>query len=394
MYFVFSTLQLVSPSLGFELLNRIAKIIQDYTASLTEEAIRLNFILVYELLDEVIDFGYPQSTLTESLKTFVHTTPHTVQFENEGESIIDTIINSTTKKSVPPRSSVRPIHLPSQLDHTNEVYVDLWEHMTVLYASNGDLLRNEINGKLIIKSYLKGKPTLALGLSEDFTFGAHSENNNNAEQKQSVYSRSGIVVDDCSFHECASNGFNENNILHFQPPQGEFTLLKYRISQNTYSPFLVNTHLETGGGKGKMELIVKLRSNYSNRVISSSLSVKIPLPKSTLNCTHSLDYGKAGQLVEYKTSPPPSTEPPMIHWTIGKLRGGMETILRVKLNTDPSISESVIRREIGPVSLEFEIQMFSCSTIQIKFLKPVGERIPIHRWIRYITDSKSYVCRV
>ena len=81
----------VSPSATIELLNRMAKAItltpqqclffvqvhcfqvfKDYCGILTEESIRKNFILVYELLDEMVDFGYPQVTSTEMLKSCVH----------------------------------------------------------------------------------------------------------------------------------------------------------------------------------------------------------------------------------------------------------------------------------------------------------------------------------
>ena len=46
---------------------------------LTEESIRLNFVLIYELLDEVIDFGYGQITSTEALKNFVYNDPIAVE---------------------------------------------------------------------------------------------------------------------------------------------------------------------------------------------------------------------------------------------------------------------------------------------------------------------------
>jgi len=39
-------------------MGSIANLCKDYCGVLTEESIRLNFVLVYELLDEVIDFGY------------------------------------------------------------------------------------------------------------------------------------------------------------------------------------------------------------------------------------------------------------------------------------------------------------------------------------------------
>ncbi len=45
---------------------------------MSEDAIRKNFVLIYELLDEVIDYGCPQSTSTEALKAFVLNEPTVV----------------------------------------------------------------------------------------------------------------------------------------------------------------------------------------------------------------------------------------------------------------------------------------------------------------------------
>ncbi|RYH00555.1 hypothetical protein EON65_49170 [archaeon] len=44
----------VSPSATVELLVRMAKVFKDYCGLLTEEAIRKNFVLVYELLEEMM----------------------------------------------------------------------------------------------------------------------------------------------------------------------------------------------------------------------------------------------------------------------------------------------------------------------------------------------------
>lgn len=53
-------------------------LLQDYCGSLGEEAIRKNFPLIYELLDEVVDYGLPQNTSTEALKTFIQNEPTVV----------------------------------------------------------------------------------------------------------------------------------------------------------------------------------------------------------------------------------------------------------------------------------------------------------------------------
>jgi AP-4 complex subunit mu-1 len=52
--FVATTRVNVSPSLVLELLQRIARVIKDYLGVLNEDSLRKNFVLVYELLDEVI----------------------------------------------------------------------------------------------------------------------------------------------------------------------------------------------------------------------------------------------------------------------------------------------------------------------------------------------------
>lgn len=65
----------ISPSFALEFLRRICIIIKDYCGFLSEDAIRKNFVLIYELLDEVIDYGVPQSTSTDMLKTFVLNEP-------------------------------------------------------------------------------------------------------------------------------------------------------------------------------------------------------------------------------------------------------------------------------------------------------------------------------
>jgi AP-4 complex subunit mu-1 len=65
----------VSPSFVLEFLRRICTIIKDYCGHLSEESIRKNFVLIYELLDEAVDYGVPQATNTEALKPFVLNEP-------------------------------------------------------------------------------------------------------------------------------------------------------------------------------------------------------------------------------------------------------------------------------------------------------------------------------
>lgn len=53
-------------------LHRIVEVFTEYFKELEEESIRDNFVIIYELLDEMMDFGYPQTTETKILQESAH----------------------------------------------------------------------------------------------------------------------------------------------------------------------------------------------------------------------------------------------------------------------------------------------------------------------------------
>jgi len=44
---------------------------QEYFKEVEEESIRDNFVICYELLDELVDFGYPQTTDAKILQEYI-----------------------------------------------------------------------------------------------------------------------------------------------------------------------------------------------------------------------------------------------------------------------------------------------------------------------------------
>lgn len=49
-------------------LYRLVNVFKDYFGELDEESIRDNFVIIYELMDETMDFGYPQSLDSKILR--------------------------------------------------------------------------------------------------------------------------------------------------------------------------------------------------------------------------------------------------------------------------------------------------------------------------------------
>lgn len=51
-------------------LHKIVEVFTEYFKELEEESIRDNFVIIYELLDEMMDFGHPQTTESKILQEY------------------------------------------------------------------------------------------------------------------------------------------------------------------------------------------------------------------------------------------------------------------------------------------------------------------------------------
>uniref|UniRef100_A0AAQ5XD24 MHD domain-containing protein n=1 Tax=Amphiprion ocellaris TaxID=80972 RepID=A0AAQ5XD24_AMPOC len=66
-----ATKQNVNAAMVFEFLYKMCDVMTAYFGKISEENVKNNFVLIYELLDEILDFGYPQNSETGALKTFI-----------------------------------------------------------------------------------------------------------------------------------------------------------------------------------------------------------------------------------------------------------------------------------------------------------------------------------
>ncbi|KFH15662.1 putative coatomer protein complex, gamma sub-unit, partial [Toxoplasma gondii MAS] len=84
-------------------------------------------------------------------------------------------------------------------------------------------------------------------------------------------------------------------------------------------------------------------------------------------------------------------------WNIRKFHGGAEMIMRARFtSSSPVTASAAYRKEFGPISMTFEIPMFNVSNLQVRYLR-IAEKNGVaspFRWVRYVTQSSSYICRV
>ena len=68
MYVVAVTSGNAQAAMTFQFLHSCTTVLKAYFGAFDEDSIRNNFVLIYELLDEMLDYGYPQNVTTDVLK--------------------------------------------------------------------------------------------------------------------------------------------------------------------------------------------------------------------------------------------------------------------------------------------------------------------------------------
>ncbi|KAK6245459.1 hypothetical protein QUC31_000247 [Theobroma cacao] len=379
--FVATTRVNVSPSLVLELLQRIARLIKDYLGVLNEDSLRKNFVLVYELLDEVLDFGYVQTTSTEVLKSYVFNAPVMIDAARM-PSLGPAAIFMQGNKRMPGTAITKSVVVNEPGGRRREeIFVDVIEKISVTFSASGYILTSEIDGTIQMKSYLTGNPEILLALNDDLNIGRGDY--------RSSYGSGAVILDDCNFHESVQlNSFDIDRTLTLVPPDGEFSVMNYRMTQEFKPPFRINALLEEAGLL-KAELILKVQAEFSSSITANSILVQMPVPTYTTRVSLDLEPGAVANTTDYKESSK------RLEWGLKKIVGGSEHTLRAKL-TFGQEPHGNITKEAGPVSMTFTIPMYNASRLQVKYLQMAKKSNTYnpYRWVRYVTEANSYVARL
>ncbi|CAD7934958.1 unnamed protein product [Amoebophrya sp. A120] len=345
-------------TLLLELLTKICKVFKDYCGTLTEESIRKNFVLLYELLDEMLDFGYPQTTSTEQLRLCVHNEAAAVLNENTvasglqsaGTAVSNALgggalkgvaaLPNLTARTVPSNAVHRPVG-PTQdkIVAKNEIFVDILERVTVLMNSSGQILNACVDGSIQMKSYLSGNPELKLALNEDLVIGAASGNNRFAS----------VQLDDCNFHECVDlRDFDDQRILSFFPPDGEFAVMNYRITNELKVPFRIFPRVsfppqQQADKVTSCELTITARAELPDTNYGGNVVFQCQFPKNlvaSISATEVFQSSSGGsgsanaaQNTEQKKQVEFLPNENKLVWQLKKFPGNSEFTLKTRLNS-------------------------------------------------------------
>ena len=277
-YLVAATRENVNASMAFQFLFALVEVFKGYFGGgFDEETVRDNFPLVYELLDEVMDFGYPQLCSTDLLKTFIM---------QEGEHI-DPARAFQSAKLLPAQVTGAVSWRREGIKYRkNEVFLDVVEHVNLLMSASGQVLKSDVTGEVVMKTFLTGMPECTFGLNDKLMM--QSEGKKKDPKKES----GAIEMEDVSFHQCVKLGkFDSDKAVTFIPPDGEFVLMKYRVTENINLPFKVSPIVKELG-RTRIEINIKVKAQYSS-VTGLNVLVRIPLPANTAKVTSTTTAGKA-----------------------------------------------------------------------------------------------------
>ena len=246
-------------AMSFHFLYTMVDIFKGYfEEDFDEDSLRDNFTLVYELLDEMLDFGYPQNCALDVLKMYI----------NLGSLRAPTSA-AADKQMTSTITGARDWRRDGISYKKNEVYLDVDESVNLLVSASGAVLKNDVSAKILMKALLSGMPECKLGLNDKVVM----EKDSSGKGKKAA----GVDIDDCTFHRCVQLGkFDSDRTITFVPPDGEFELMRYRITENVNLPFRIIPSIEEHGAT-KVVLNIKAIANFSSQLFATNVAIKIPV---------------------------------------------------------------------------------------------------------------------
>lgn len=378
-------------------LHRVVTVATEYFKRLTEESIRDNFVVIYELLDEMMDFGHPQTTETQILKEYITQESHALDVQVR-----------------PPVAVTNAVSWRSEgLNYRkNEAFLDVVESVNMMVSPTGKVLRSEILGSIQMKCFLSGMPELRLGLNDRVIFDHQSNTTGQVINSGGSGTRAGgaggkssIELEDIKFHQCVRlSRFESDRTISFIPPDGEFELMSYRLNTSVKPLIWVDCRVRNFSNS-RLEIKARVRAQFKSRSHANDIDIVIPVPEDADSPRFTTSQGSAKWKPELAS----------IVWHVKKLVGGKEIELTAQLNlpsvrnddsgamTGPgSSNDGSGFREYGgtsqkPISVKFTIPFFTTSGIQVRYLKIIEPKLqyPSYPWVRYVTKSgDDYTIRI
>ncbi|XP_075697965.1 AP-3 complex subunit mu-1 [Rhinoderma darwinii] len=354
MFFVAVIQSEVTPLFVIEFLHRVADTFQDYFGECSETCLKDNVVVVYELLEEMLDNGFPLATESNILKELIK--PPTIL-----RSVVNSLTGSSNMGETLPTGQLSniPWRRAGVKYTNNEAYFDIIEEVDAIIDKSGSTVFAEIQGVVDSCVKMTGMPDLTLSFMNP------------------------KLLDDVSFHPCVRfKRWESERVLSFIPPDGNFQLMSYRVSsQNLVAiPVYVkhNIIFQENSSSGRFDVTVGPKQNMGKTVESIVLTVH--MPKVVLNMNLTPTQGA------YTFDPVTK----VLTWDIGKM-----SIQRLpNLKGSVSLQSGAPKPEENPsLNINFKIQQFAISGLKVNRLDMYAEKYKPFKGVKYLTKAGKFQVR-
>lgn len=451
--------QNVNAAFVFELLNQIVQVMKSYfsgggsgaAGKLTEENVKNNFVVIYELLDEMLDFGYAQNTDVGLLRMYI--TQHHHQ-----PGVVRSLVPASGRDDSGQGSAAPLPMITSQLTgqigwrpegikyRRNELFLDVVEHVNLLMSPQGQVLSAYISGQVIMKSCLSGMPECKFGINDKATAGAlltdiagpasqlqksgvlktqvtsgkspnfrsppvapstkpagsrgegeggvaspkasaRSAEDVGERPTSEPFPRTSVAIDDCHFHQCVK-------LRKFECEHA----ISFIPPDGEFELMRYRTTSDIGlpfriiplvqeMGGSRMDIQIILKSTFKPSFVSQKIEIRIPVHPSTCGVQLLCVKGAA----KYKASEN------CIVWRLKRMAGMREFHLGAEIELLPEEQQPRRKWNRPPIAMAFQTP-FVFSGFKVRYLKVFERKLNYSdsdtiKWVRYIGKSGIYETR-
>ncbi|EDO18057.1 hypothetical protein Kpol_1045p44 [Vanderwaltozyma polyspora DSM 70294] len=370
-----------------------------------ETTLKEEFMTCYELLDLMLNVdGVPLDTELSSVSAKMSTKPlHSINspsdssLDNSSSPLsISKFLNRNNRSMSVDTMNTEPSNYPWRPNgikyKKNEIFLNINEKISILVSKDETILKAYVDGTVDLTSHLSGTPTCQFGLNDSLSVDEpnyyNSDDNGFRNQQNIPRATAGtVVLEDCKFHECVSlDKFNRDRIIKFVPPDGHIELMKYHVRDNINLPFKVTPNVINSRSRTGLDYRITLKSLFPSKLSANDVVLKIPVPSSTVDCKLNVSNGKCRFVPEESC----------IIWKFAKYNGLTENKLSAVTVSSNDTTQLMLQQWARPpISLDFEIMMFSNSGLVVRYLKIMekDQKYRTVKWIKYISRSGSYEVR-
>jgi len=321
-----------------------------FKQQLAESVIRENFALIYQIISEMFDGGFTLTLEPNQLADMIPP-PSALEtisktFKSNKFAVSDVLSPASTSKIPWRRKNVTYMN--------NSIKLDFIEKMDVVVNGvTGQVVSSFVNGAIECTCELSGMPDLT------FTF------------------QNPALLECVQLHRCVRiHRFQRDRIVSFVPPDGKFTLLRFRVPGGNSLPIRVTPQIELRPGKSQVKIRVNAAPGVDN---IERLALEIRFPRKTMAFGLSCNIGK---LV-------PDEITKVLQWNIGKYNTKKTPELEGSVVLPKDFNQDVK----AIIKVMFEIKSYTSTGIKIDSLSVHNVKYKPFKGMRSLTRAASYVVR-